>query len=146
MTRILVTFGLCLTCLTSPCQSFSQSNDRKLDNALAEIAALKRTVAEQERRIRDLELAMGFKLKHDEPANQSAQSSTPTLAEPWKTPAAWKRIREGMSSAQVAAILGKATSLETGGPYQTMFYQGEVAGSGSVTGTVPFGSESGYVH
>ena len=61
---------------------------------------------------------------------------SPAPGSDWKAPAAWKRLRKGMSSAQVIGILGKPTSVETVGPYRTLFYQGDVPGSGSVTGTI----------
>jgi hypothetical protein len=41
-----------------------------------------------------------------------------------------------MSRAQVEAILGHPTSVDTAITYQTLFYRGLVPGSGSVTGTV----------
>jgi hypothetical protein len=44
--------------LVSSRASFSQSNERRTEEATAEIALLKRTVAEQDRRIADLEKAV----------------------------------------------------------------------------------------
>jgi hypothetical protein len=110
--------------------------DTSLQDALAEIALLKRIVAEQDRRITALERIVA--------PNRSAAmvSQLPAAPSPeWKTPAAWKRLKNGMSSAQVIAILGKPTSMESVGPYRTLFYQGDVPGSGSVTGTIKLGDD-----
>lgn len=42
-----------------------------------------------------------------------------------------------MSEAQVMSILGRPTSVEAmGGIFKTLFYRGEVAGSGSVSGNI----------
>jgi hypothetical protein len=41
-----------------------------------------------------------------------------------------------MSRSQVEAILGRPTSTKITDPYLTLFYQGDVPGTGSVTGTI----------
>jgi hypothetical protein len=108
-----------------------------LDTARAEIAAIKRVQAEQDRRIADLE-AMLTKLAGQTGRVTTAPQSGTT---PWKTPSNWDRIIYGMSQAQVVAILGQPTSVENlGAPlnYMTLFYRGEVPGSGFVSGNVKF--------
>ena len=56
----------------------------------------------------------------------------------WKTPAAWNKIKPGMSERQVISILGTPTKSQDSpaGTWKTLFYQGEVEGSGYVSGNV----------
>lgn len=129
----------------SAVRSSADQVERKLDGALAEIALLKRAVAEQDSRIRALEKAL--KTLKITPC-QSSQETPPsegvngvarsTDSPPWTTLSAWRRIKIGMSRSQVVAILGAPTSVDNGSIYQMLFYQGDIyqSGSGSVTGTV----------
>jgi hypothetical protein len=122
--------------------SISQTNDQRIEDVRAEITLLKRIIAEQDRRIAELETAVKVLQLGTSTSRQAATpdrgavSVQPTSTTPWKTPTIWSRLKNGMSRAQVVAILGQPTSVKTIGPYLTLFYQGEVAGSGSVTGTV----------
>lgn len=124
---------------------FCQTNDRRIEDAIAESTFLKRVVAEQDRRIAELEKAVGAlqvgtatELPRTSQVGQKpATSARANSATPWKTPSAWGRVKDGMSRSQVVAILGQPTSVEANvGSFVTLFYKGEVAGSGSVTGTV----------
>jgi hypothetical protein len=114
--------------------SVGRPADRRLDNALAEIATLKQIVAEQDRRITALEQLVkppqGGSVPNERPP------LSPSLVFGWKTASAWKRVKEGMSESQVVAILGIPTRVERGSTYDTLFYQGEVLGSGSIAGLV----------
>ena len=113
-----------------------QATDRRIDDALAEITLLKRALAEQDRRITELERTVKMlQGAQDQPPRRAMP--IPSTAAAWKSPSAWTRVKDGMSRAQVEAILGRPTSVEDiPGGYQTLFYRGEVSGSGSVTGTV----------
>lgn len=53
----------------------------------------------------------------------------------WHTPSNWDRIKDGMSEKQVISILGRPTSTKNI-LYRTLFYRGEVTGSGFVSGNV----------
>jgi len=121
--------------------SFGQPADRRIDDAIAEITLLKRALAEQDRRITDLENTVralqGSRAQN--PALAAPTSPTPTGA--WKSASAWARVKEGMSHAQVVAILGRPTSVKSLSPFETLFYQGDVPGSGSVTGTVELNND-----
>jgi hypothetical protein len=140
--------------LVSSPASFSQNNERRTEDATAEIALLKRAVNEQDRRIADLEKAVSaLQLRivsspqktgtgdgewlREQPKDSIAPVSEATMA-PWKSLAVWSRLKEGMSHAQVVAILGKPTSVKhiASSSFETLFYQGDVHGSASVTGTV----------
>ena len=48
---------------------------------------------------------------------------------------AWGNAR-ARSESQVVGILGKSTSVENVGPFRTLFYRGNVPGSGSVSGNI----------
>ena len=53
------------------------------------------------------------------------------------TAAPWDRIKEGMSERQVISILGSPTRREVNIiDHVTLFYQGEVAGPGYVSGNI----------
>jgi hypothetical protein len=139
MLRIL-TLGLLFQSALSP--SFGQQNDRRVEDALAEITLLKRVVAEQDRRIANLEKSLDtYRLGAVADSQSSGVSSRRAGAQAitslrWKRPSAWSLIKKGMSRAQVVAILGQPTSIDTIMNDQMLVYQGAVSCSGSVTGTV----------
>ena len=64
---------------------------------------------------------------------------------PWHEADNWSRIRPGMSSSQVEAILGKPTGRNVAGPDSgaavTFFYQGDAPGKGWVSGSVEFNDQ-----
>ena len=145
VSRFFAIFGLCLIELVTVPASFAQTGDRRLEAALAEIALLKRTVADQGRRITALESALNSpRVSNRQGPTAQAGSALSAVegekkAEPaWFDSSAWKRIKNGMSYDQVVAILGKPTKVESLSPnYQTVFYQGSVRrGVASVTGTI----------
>lgn len=83
MTKTTISFmlGLCILLATSNA-SFSQSNDQRVADATAEIALLKRVVAEQDRRITELEKAVtALQLGTEQPKrvtdDQEATSAQP---------------------------------------------------------------------
>jgi hypothetical protein len=137
--RYALTFSI-VSLLSSPFL-LGQGTEKRLDDAIAEISFLKRVVAEQDRRISELEktvnaIERAAKLETPVGDSQAGKTVPPNSAMAWNTPAAWRRLKEGMSRAQVEAVLGRPTSAEPFGPNLTLFYSGQVAGSGSVTGTV----------
>lgn len=100
-----------------------------------EVKLIKSTVADQGRRIEMLERELRGKSSVTESgASTATQSRTPSsTAYPWHDRNSWGRVKNGMSEAQVMSILGHPTSVEAmGGIFKTLFYRGEVAGSGSV--------------
>lgn len=123
---------------------FAQRTVASTDDLAAEVKLLKRIVAEQDRRITTLEQL----LKQNETTLTTERSSeaphaATAAASAWKTNSAWKRLKEGMSRAQVVAILGMPTSVKSVGDrtYETLFYRGDVPGAGSVTGTVELNND-----
>ena len=106
-----------------------------------EITALKQIVAMQDRRIAQLESALKFRAQIEQPPTIALASNEPA----WKRPDSWVKVRSGMSRAQVVAILGVPTSARGGTDYSTLFFQGEVRGSGQVTGTVQLADDRVYL-
>jgi hypothetical protein len=114
------------------------------DEALTEIKLLKRIVTEQDRRITELENALKGLVYGTQknalvqrPSTADNRQGAPSVAQPWKIPSTWSRIRDGMSQAQVVSILGKPTGIENSvTTYFTLFYRGPVPGSGFVSGNV----------
>jgi len=120
--------------------STPQSRDRRLDEALTDIALLKRVVKEQDRRIADLEKALRTVQAAgaaERPAVVEEKVKIPPkpLAAPWHNPQSWARVQEGMSRGQVEEILGKPTSVDAVIDYQTLNYKGETPG-GVLSGSV----------
>ena len=119
--------------------SFGQTGDRRIDDALAEVTLLKRALAEQDLRIKDLEKTVkalqswALQNSRDQAAISTPISPSTTA---WKNASDWKRVKEGMSYAQVVVILGKPTWVKNISPYESVFYQDDIPGSGSVTGTI----------
>jgi SmpA / OmlA family len=84
---------------------------------VSEIALLKRTVADQNRRIAGLEKTV-----------RSLQTTVlaatrPATAISWRIPKAWAAIRIGMSRAQVEEILGEPKSADSVMDRQKLYYK-----------------------
>jgi len=122
-----------------------QTVDQRLQEAFAEIALLKRIVAEQDRRISELEKTKRLQQASVPPTSNTpagavkTQSSgvPPSDGTPWKSGTTWDKVRDGMSQSQVMSILGQPTSIENSvGSFRTLFYRAEVGKSGFVSGNV----------
>ena len=146
MSRIVAAgvLGLIGFAISPPClgqASSSPSRDRRLEAAETDIGLLKRLVKDQDRRIAELEKTIKS-LQSSAPASAekpTAHEVAKTIIKPavqWQNPFAWAQIREGLSRAQVEDILGKPTSVESVIDYQTLFYKGDVPGSGVVSGVI----------
>ena len=135
--RVLV--ALCLVSALSLAQETPKSKDQ-LQSIITEVALLKRAVVEQERRILQLEKMLQRSPSKMTSARSITQpqpiTSRQALSEPWHYETYWRRIKDGMSESQVIKILGKPTGVKDIGPFRTLFYRGEVRGSGFVSGNV----------
>ena len=126
----------------APSQCFSQTRDRRLDEALVDITLLKRLVKEQDRRIADLEkmvkaLQVAANTEPPKPApKERVRAVVRPSAARWLNPLTWGQIREGLSRAQVEEILGPPTSVEAVIDYQTLIYKGDIPGRGTVAATI----------
>ena|SRR5579871_1638446 len=126
------------TPVQAPPQASSQSRDRRLEEALTDIALLKRLVREQDRRIADLEKALRTLQSGGTPAVPEEKVKVPPkpIAAPWHNPQAWAKVQEGMSRTQVEEILGKPTSVDAVIDYQTLNYKGETPSGAVLAGNV----------
>jgi hypothetical protein len=126
----------------APSQCFSQTRDRRLDEALVDITLRKRLVKEQDRRIADLEkMVKALQVAaNTEPPKPAPEERVRAVVRPpaarWLNPLTWGQIREGLSRAQVEEILGPPTSVEAVIDYQTLIYKGDIPGRGTVAATI----------
>jgi hypothetical protein len=94
-----------------------QTPDTRLDDAVKEIALLKRIAADQDRRIASLESTV----RSQQRAILAAARPVPAI--PWRTLEGWAAIKVGMSRAQVVDILGEPKSTDVVIDRQTLFYK-----------------------
>ena len=89
----------------------------RLDDAVKEIAQLKRIATDQDRRIAGLERTV----RAQQSAILAAARPVPTI--PWRTLEGWAAVKVGMSRAQVVEILGEPKSTDIVIDRQTLFYK-----------------------
>jgi hypothetical protein len=94
-----------------------QAPDTRLDDAVKEIAQLKRIAADQDRRIATLETTV----RAQQRAILAATRPVPTV--PWRSLEGWAAVKLGMSRAQVVEILGEPKSTDTVIDRQTLYYK-----------------------
>jgi hypothetical protein len=110
----------------------------------AEIRQLHRDLAEQDRRIRRLEdelanagVSAGAGTARRAPGAARPVADAPSNVRlPWHAAAAWERIATGMTSAEVAGILGEPTSADSVDALKTMFYRGTTPDGVALSGIV----------
>jgi len=98
-------------------QDTATTADAKLNDALREIAGLRRTVSQQDSRIANLERTV-----RSMQATLVASARRLQLAAS-KTPEGWAGIKVGMSRAQVVDILGEPTTVDSVIDRQTLTYK-----------------------
>jgi hypothetical protein len=132
-----------MICLVAAPFAIGQTRDRRLDDALGEITALKRIVKEQDRRIAALEKASkpveipaAVSLERFPADDRVKIRNQPAVAIPWQTVLAWSQIKAGMSRVQVEEILGPPTSVDSVIDSQILNYKGDLPGTGSLAATV----------
>jgi len=118
-----------LVYLGASCGLCGQTSDTRLDDAIKEIAFLKRLAAEQDRRIASLESAV----KSQQRAILAAARPVPVIS--WRTPEGWAAVKVGMSRAQVVEILGEPKSTDIVIDRQTLFYKDATSLFGQVVVT-----------
>lgn len=121
MLRILQTGAVVLVVLVGSHGLSGQTPDPRpdvrLDEALKEIALLKRTVADQDRRIAGLERTV-----------KTLQTTVLTADRPvttnrWRTAEGWAAVKIGMSRDQVVEILGEPKSTDAVMDRKTLYYK-----------------------
>jgi hypothetical protein len=101
----------------------------------AVVDRLANEVASQELRIRNLE--KGNVATPEIPGSALKNPSAPSDSlVAWRSPGSWVRLKVGMSESQVLAILGSPTSAKVLHEFKTIFYIGDVPGSGVVNGSI----------
>jgi len=107
---------------------------------------LAQVLAQQQKQIAQLQNALA--------ASQAAQSSAPITAPPlsktatpmsssgnsrgWMQESNWRKLRKGVSSEQAIMLLGTPTRREQTTLGFKLFWEGEVPGSGRISGNVEF--------
>ncbi len=110
----------------------AQARDPRVDKLTTETAELKRTVADQDRRIADLERMV--KMLQSTVAPLPAPIPSPTPA--WTQASNWNRIKPGMSQAQVVEILGPPTREQSAIDMRTLYYEAGPHSTLTLTGSV----------
>lgn len=152
---VLMTPILLLLSVGSPALSEAQTEPAtsRASSLEAEVAELRRLVAEHERRIAALEALLAKPAPATTesadsaatspsaptaPAEPSAQDRSPDGADvpPWAREASWRKLQLGMTEEEVLALLGPPDSTREVGFSRTLIYKGNVPGRGFVKGTV----------
>lgn len=142
--------GLCLLAAGSA-EVQAEQQDGRLDTLANEMALMKRMMAEQDRRLSALEQAIRELREESRVAPSGASvpglrlgTSAPSGVR-WHTPGNWDQVRTGMLESQVISTLGTPTDVQQVGSLRTLFYRGEVPGSGFVSGNVKLGEDRVYL-
>jgi outer membrane protein assembly factor BamE (lipoprotein component of BamABCDE complex) len=112
--------------------AMAQTRDPRVDDLTKETAQLKRTIADQERRIAELERTVKVLQGAMTPATARILSDTPA----WHVASNWGLIRKGMSEAQVMEILGPPTRVQSAIDTRTMLYMTDARSSTTLSGSV----------
>ncbi len=126
------TLGTLLLSLTLPLTALAQLRDPRVDELRKETTQLKATIADQERRISELEKTVKALLAVAAPLPAPIPSPTPQ----WLVPSNWLQIKKGMSEAQVVEILGQPTSVDTSVDIRTLLYQPDSNSTTTLNGSV----------
>lgn len=103
----------------------AQSTDARVDALIRDVAQLRRTIADQDRRIAELEKNLrSLNAAAAPPPLEPIPSNTP----PWRVASNWSLIRKGMSEALVTEVLGAPTHVQSVTDVRTLYYP-----SGNVT-------------
>ena len=112
--------------------AFAQAHDSRIDQLEQQTAQLKATVAEQGRRIADLENSLKAMQAALMPKPQPIPAPTPA----WHEQSNWILIRPGMSEEQVTAILGAPTSVDAETDVRTLLYDTGSSSTRTLKGSV----------
>jgi outer membrane protein assembly factor BamE (lipoprotein component of BamABCDE complex) len=110
----------------------------------AQIQRLNWQVEDQQRQIDQLKHAISSSAESNSERPVSDEREEPISSQSqidfvgWKDKENWQRIQDNMSAQQVIAILGQPTGEKKGLSYLTLFWEGNVSGSGYASGNVVF--------
>jgi hypothetical protein len=131
------TLAICIVCLVYSTQVpqalTAQARDSRVDKLVMDTEELKHTVADQDKRIAELEKTVKMlQAAAAPPVPTPIPSSTPA----WKAPSSWNLIKAGMSEAQVVGILGPPTNVQSVEDSRTLFYQPDSSSTSTLNGSV----------
>ena len=118
--------------LFTPLIALPQTRDGQIEELKKETAQLKTIVADQGRRIAELEKTVQALRAAATPTPTPIPSPTP----PWHSPRAWVQIKPGMSEAQVVAILGPPTNVDASIDVRTLLYEPDSRSTSTLRGSV----------
>jgi hypothetical protein len=110
----------------------AQTRDPRVDELTKETARLKQRISDQETRIAELERAVKSLQSAAPPMPAPIPSPTP----PWHRPASWNQIKTGMSEADVVALLGPPTSVDSSIDQRTLLYAPDSKSTSTLKGSV----------
>lgn len=110
----------------------AQTRDTRVDELTKETAQLRRTIADQERRIAELEKTVKGLQGVVAPVPARIPADTP----PWQQASNWNLIKKGMSEAQVVEILGPPASVQSVTDKRTLYYQPDSRSATTLNGSV----------
>jgi hypothetical protein len=112
--------------------AIAQTRDPRVDELTKQTAQLKRTIADQEARIAELEKAVKSLQSAAQPAPTPIPSETPA----WYKASNWIQIKTGMSEAQVIEILGPPTTVNASIDTRTLNYASDARSTTTLNGRV----------
>jgi hypothetical protein len=110
----------------------AQTRDPRVDELTKETARLKQRISDQETRIAELERAV----KSLQSAAPPMPAPNPSPTPPWHRPASWNQIKTGMSEADVVALLGPPTSVDSSIDQRTLLYAPDSKSTSTLKGSV----------
>ena len=135
MWRSPVLFIICLS-MTLPAAAQSQTQspakESQLDELKKETAQLKALLAEEGRRIAELEKMV----KALQAIANPAPAPIPSPAPLWQSASNWNQVKKGMSEAQVVDILGPPTRVDASIDVRTLVYQPDSKSTLTINGSV----------
>lgn len=129
--NLLICFGAALFAGQSP-RASAQSRDPRVEKLTMEVEDLKRTLADQEKRIAQLESTVKMLQAAANPLPAPIPSPTPA----WKASSNWVQVKPGMSEAQVESLLGPPTSVSSVEDSRTLYYQPGASSTSTLNGSV----------
>lgn len=145
--------GAGLLMVTVAC-GFAFAQDPRIDDLKAEINQLTRIIADQDKRLADLEKGQAGQLRRtisDQERRIAELEKTvkaieaelippprriPSTTPAWHQPVSWGRLKAGMSEAQVVELLGPPTRVLSVEDRRTLYYQPDAKSTSPLHGTV----------
>jgi hypothetical protein len=112
--------------------AMAQTRDPRVDELVKETTQLKKTVADQEERITQLEKAV----KMLQAAMPPLPARIPVETPPWQRASSWAPIQSGMSEAQVVQLLGPPTSVQGAIDSRTLNYGPDAKSTTTLKGSI----------